>query len=175
MTKTRQHNSVSEMVRALAGDKPFADQFDERISSRRLVKALCHLRVSAGFTQQELAEKMHCTQSKISKLESAWDAELRFEDVIGYAQACGQGLTILFHKEGLPLVDQLKHHVFVIQRLLNRLVDLAGSDGSLVKAVANFINEAAFNLTKFVQETTSSLPPLPGEPSPSLQVETEGV
>ena len=50
------------------------------------------------------------------------------------------------------IVDDVKMHGPVIKRLLDRMVQLAGDDGAMTKAVAKFLSEAAFNLTRFVGE-----------------------
>jgi len=162
------------MVRETSGDRSFADEFDKRISARRLVKVLCTLRAAAGLTQQELAVKLGCTQSKISKLESGSDAELRFGDIVAYSQACGCSLSMFFARGRPTLVEQVKQHALAIKRLLCRLAQLAGDDGVMVKAVATFCNEAAFNLVNFVQEAAASLPDLPGETTEGVRIEAPG-
>lgn len=175
MIKGQQHNSVSEMVRSTVGDGRFADDFDRRMVGRRLVKTLAILRTFAGLTQQQLAEKLGCTQSKVSKIESGRDAGLRFGEVEAYAKACGYGLHIRFQRSGPTIVGQVKNHAFEIKRLLDRLVELAEDDDCVVKAVASFLNEAALNLTKLVQKATESLPALPEEdPADSIRIEGDG-
>ena len=146
---------------------------DQRLANRQLVKTLATLR-TMGLTQQDLAAKLGCTQSKVSKTESGQDADLRFGDVVAYTQACGYGVHILFQKSGPTLVGQVKNHAFAIKRLLDRLVELAGDDGCMVEATARFLNEAAFNLTNLIQKAAESLPDVPKEPSDSIRIEAEG-
>jgi transcriptional regulator with XRE-family HTH domain len=109
------HHSVTKMVRDLLADDPdFVKEFESRIAGRELVKALMIVRCRAGLTQQQLAEKISCGQSKLSKLESGFDADLRFGDVIAYLKAtgCSLKLSILPHvqPESSPvvLVESLK-------------------------------------------------------------------
>ncbi|HEV3386319.1 MAG TPA: helix-turn-helix transcriptional regulator [Gemmata sp.] len=104
------HQSVTKMVRDLLPDDPdFVKEFESRIIGRELVKALTIVRCKAGITQQQLAEKMGCGQSKLSKLESGFDADLRFGDVLAYLKAIGFSLklTILPHvqPESSPVVQ----------------------------------------------------------------------
>lgn len=68
MIQRQQYSSVSEMVRKTTEDAGFADDFDRRLGSRQLVKTLATLRTIAGLTQEQLAEKLGCTQSKVSRL-----------------------------------------------------------------------------------------------------------
>ena len=71
MKKRTQHNSVSDMVQSLSEDRAFAEEFERRVAGRQLIKILTVLRTKAGLSQQQLAEKLGCTQSKVSKLESS--------------------------------------------------------------------------------------------------------
>lgn len=82
------HRSVSEMARdLLSGDPDFVAEFETRLSKRQLVKSLSIIRARAKLSQQELASRMGCSQSKISKIESGIDADLRFGDIEAYLKA----------------------------------------------------------------------------------------
>src|SRR4051812_28433910 len=89
MKKRTQHRSVPDMVRNLSEDRAFAEEFAKRLSGRQLIEALTVLRSCAGLSQQELAEKLGCTQSKVSKLESSNDADIRFGDLVDFTGAVG--------------------------------------------------------------------------------------
>lgn len=175
MKKPTQHSSVSDMVRDLSEDRAFAEEFAKRLSERQLIKVLTVLRTRAGLSQQELAEKLECTQSKVSKLESSNDADVRLGDLVNYTGAVGYEMRVFFVPKGQKIVDEVKIHAFVIRRLLDRMVQLAGDDGVMIKAAARFLGEAAFNLTRFVEEAAAGLPLLPEEPSLPLQVEAPEV
>jgi|SRR5579872_5770753 len=89
------HQSVTEMVRDLLADDPeFVKQFENRIAERELIKALTIARSRAGLTQEQLAEKMGCGQSKLSKLESGVDADMRLGDILAYLKAAGCSLKL---------------------------------------------------------------------------------
>jgi transcriptional regulator with XRE-family HTH domain len=89
------HQSVSEMVSDLLGDDPdFVKQFENRLAERELVKALTIARCRAGLTQEQLAEKMGCGQSKLSKLESGIDSDMRIGDILAYLKASGCRLKL---------------------------------------------------------------------------------
>jgi transcriptional regulator with XRE-family HTH domain len=175
MKKPNRHSSVSDMVRDLAEDRAFADEFAKRLAARQLIKVLTVLRARAGLSQQELAEKLACTQSKVSKLESSNDADVRLGDLVNYTGAVGYEMRVFFVPKGQKIVDEVKMHAFVIRRLLDRLVQLAGVNGVITKAVARFLGEAAFNLTRLVKEAAAGLPPIPEGPSHPLQVEAPEV
>jgi transcriptional regulator with XRE-family HTH domain len=159
------------MVRSLSGDRAFADEFSERLAGRQLIKALTVLRARAGLSQQELAERLGCTQSKVSKLESSDDADIRLGDLLAYTGAVRHEVRILLVPRGQRIVDEVRMHALIIQRLLDRIVRLAGDDGAMTEGLAAFLEEAALNLTRVVRKAAAALPPIPEEPSQALQVE----
>lgn len=170
------YRSVADLTRELLADEPgFVAEFEDRLADREVVKSLAVLRARAGLSQTELAAAVGCTQSKISKLESGPDADLRFGDLVAYLRATGHEARILFVPAGGTLVDEVKDHAFQIKRLLDRMVELAGDDGDIVKGVASFIGEAAYNLVRFAQAAAAALPPLRPEPPRSVRVEAPDV
>jgi transcriptional regulator with XRE-family HTH domain len=175
MSKKNQYRSVPQMVQGLSEDRAFADEFAKRLSGRQLIKALTVLRTSVGLSQQDLAAKLGCTQSKVSKMERSADAELRFGDLLAYAGAVGYEMRLFLVPEGQPLVGQVKMHAFAIKRLLDRLVTLAENDTAVTKGVTGFLEEAAFNLVRIVAKAAVALPPIPKGPALPIQVEALGV
>jgi len=163
------------MVRNLSDDREFADAFSKRLSGRCLIKILTVLRTREGLSQAELADKLGCKQSKVSKMESGDDADLRFGDLVNFTGAVGHEMRILLVPEGQSLVDEVKMHAFIIKRFLDRLVSLAGEDNEIVEGVADFLEEATFNLTRMVKKAAAALPPLPEEPPRLLQVDAPEV
>jgi transcriptional regulator with XRE-family HTH domain len=88
------YQSVSQMVRETC-DGAFADEFDRRLRARTIVKELMVLRARRGLSQADVAEKMGCTQSRISKLESSEDSSLTLGDLARYASAVGFGVGVV--------------------------------------------------------------------------------
>ncbi len=170
MSKRNRYSSVSEMIEAQGGEGTFAEAFAERLASRQFIKALTVLRATAGMSQQELAEKLGCTQSKVAKLESSRDAELRFGDLRAYAGAVGREVRIFLVPQGQPLVDEVKMHAAAIKGLLDRLVRLA-DNGALSTGVADFLEEATLNLVRIAAKAAAALPALPEEPSLPVHVQ----
>jgi transcriptional regulator with XRE-family HTH domain len=125
------HRSVSALVRDLSEDRAFAEEFDKRLSGRQLIKALTVLRTRAELSQQDLAKKLECTQSKVSKLESSDDADICFGDLLDYTGAIGYEMRIFLMPRRQHSAEQVKMHAFVIKRLLDRIGQLAGKDALL--------------------------------------------
>jgi predicted XRE-type DNA-binding protein len=96
MPKQKAYRSVPELVREISGSTSFADGFESRLVNRRIVKDLMVLRATQGLSQKDVALKLGCTQSRISKLESMTDADVRIGDLSKYAEVLGLELRITF-------------------------------------------------------------------------------
>lgn len=90
----KSYRSVSEMVHDT--DPEVADAFDEHLAERRIIKQLVVHRVVKGLSQKDIAQRMRCTQSRISKLESSTDGELSIDEIRSYAAAVGLKLSVVF-------------------------------------------------------------------------------
>src|ERR1700726_538855 len=99
VAQNRQYDDVVAMVQDLLGES-FAEELRDGIARRRLVKRLFVLRSAQGLSQSDIAEKMGCTQSRISKLESGSDADLRLGDLQTYADALGFETRIVLTRKG---------------------------------------------------------------------------
>lgn len=60
----------------------------------QLIEVLIDLRLHARLKQQDIADRIHCTQSKVSKMEVGDDMRLCFGDLAKYAEALGYDLHI---------------------------------------------------------------------------------
>ncbi len=175
MKKPTQHSSVSEMVQHLSDDRAFATEFNQRLSERQLVKMLAVLRARAGLSQQELAGKLDCTQSKVSKLESSADADVRLGDLLAYTEAVDHEMRIFLVPKNQRIVDEVQMYALVIKRLLHELIRQAGKDAAMVRGAEEVLMEALFNLGRFVQCAASELPRPAQERSSPLQVEAPAI
>ncbi len=89
----KSYASVSEIVRDTS-DAETADHFDKYQSDRRVMNCLVVMRCAKGVSQVDLAARMGCGQSKVSKMESSADFDLSFGDIVKYASALGQSVRI---------------------------------------------------------------------------------
>ena len=107
MFKTKTYRSIVEMVRDTADDPSLVSDLERHIFERRLVSQLFVSRCVQGLSQKDVAEKMGCTQGRISKLEASRDEDLRLGDIQGYAQALGL-TTILGLEDGPSAVARVE-------------------------------------------------------------------
>jgi transcriptional regulator with XRE-family HTH domain len=182
-TPKKGYKSVVEIVRNLLPDDPeFAKQLAEKVKARCVTDFLIAHRTARGMSQNEIATKMRCTQSRISKLENGTDADLRLGDLQAYASALGLKTSTVLMKE-MSLVDSVKLHAWAIHRLLLRIAELSKDDRVMANGARDFFGEAYFNLVDSVltanEKLTDTLDSaqerglfanVPDESPPALQV-----
>jgi transcriptional regulator with XRE-family HTH domain len=162
-----------EMARELLADDPeFVEELEERLFNRQLVRSLAMLRANAGLSQKELADVLGCGQPKISKIESGVDADVRFGDYLGYLAATKTDARTFFLPAGSNLVDQVWAHISMIERLFDRLVNLAEKDDVIANGVANFLKEATLNLIRVSELAAATLPQIPLERHHPIEFES---
>jgi len=161
--------SVRDLVKATAADAEQIREFDRRIKGAVIVNALIRTRAAAGLTQADVAEKMQRTQSAVSKLEHAADAELSLQDIASYLHATGGRLNLGIGKQP-KRVERIKELAICLKGELESLADLSstGDDPSIRQSINGFFGEAWFNLFKILCDTTSKLPQEPEETSPLM-------
>lgn len=130
----RRYRSVAEMVRALSEDQSFADKMANSLEERNIINHLMALRTSLGMSQQDIAAKMKCTQSRVSKLENGRDDDLRIGDFHAYAEALGLRLAIVLgRKEHPPIAERIRYHFSALKRLFGELSGLVGDDDAMAR------------------------------------------
>lgn len=157
MFKKKTSRNVVEMARDVGVDPAFADDLRRHVAERRLVRHLFALRCARGLSQREVAERMGCTQGRISKLEASRDDDLSLGDVRAYGEALG--LTAILGLEGGPsAVARVKFHHACIKKEVDTLSRLALKDEKVAEGVARFFDEAAFNFLTILEDATMKLP-----------------
>jgi transcriptional regulator with XRE-family HTH domain len=153
----KRYSNVSKMVKGISSDKKFAEETVEYLSHRTLARFLSTLRCSAGLTQKDMAEKMACSQSKVSKLESSPDEKIAVKDLVQFARALDKRLAIGFENQDITIVEQIKRHVFSIKHLLDQLAVLAKDDDAIDRGVSHFFMETAVNFFRCLHESAVDL------------------
>ena len=145
--------SIGDAAAYLAGDEKVKQQVDEEICCSQLVNTLLQLRIEKGISQKELAKRIGCDPSKISRLEAGNDLQLRMGDVMQYLSALNVKMNMVFEDTSLPVAEQIKQHVFLIHEKLEELVKLAkqvDGDEFIINKIHVFCSEVLFNfLSRF--------------------------
>jgi len=153
-------NSAAEAFAALGGNEHHKERIQDEVDRSRLVDSLIQMRLRKGISQKQLAERMKCTPSKISRLEAGSDAALKIGDLRDYVLGLNIGMAIIFEDQDLPVAEQIKQHVFSIHDKLERLVKIAAtSDGDkeIIDKINQFYKEVLFNFMTRFQASQSRL------------------
>lgn len=175
MSKAKEYKSVSELVHAVAEDQSFADAFDKQVVERQVIKLLISLRALADKSQGDIAKAMDCSQSRISKLESGKDGDLRLEDFQAYLTALGYDMKIVIGKREQTAFDEVKYHALSIKRLLDHFAQLAGDDETMAHGVLKAIGETWYNLAKMLEDSARKLKVRPKPAGAAIAVEMQEV
>jgi len=89
----RTYRNVDEMLRG-HGYRRVAEAVRQLSIKTRLIDQLILARVAAGLTQSQMAAKLRCSQSRISKIEDSEDADLSLGDIQAYARIVGLKLRL---------------------------------------------------------------------------------
>ena len=151
MAKKRRFTSVGDAVAFLAEDDAVRKEVEEEVGNSRIVDNLLQLRVGKGVTQRELAERMGCDPSKISRMEAGNDLQLKMGDVLQYLSALGVTMSLFFEDTSLPAAGQIKPHVYAIQEQLGKLVEIArqvDGDEEIITKIHAFCGDVLFDFLK---------------------------
>ena len=78
-------------------------------------------------------------------------------DVLAYAQASDQSLTVSF-QENMTVIDSVKRHAIQIKRHLDDLAAMAHKDTDVSEGINSFFAEYLYNSLNFFIESADKLP-----------------
>lgn len=146
------------MILRLSGDEAFKQMALKTIREKQVAKLLFILRCKEGLSQKEMAEKVGCSQSRISKIETSRDEDLSVKDLLDYGKALKLRLEIGYSRPSFKLVDQIKFHAFKMKEGLERLCELAKDDPEMTEGIRKFFGEAFVNVLGLITESYKKLP-----------------
>ncbi len=147
--------STAEAAAHLADDPEMARAVNDEISGNTLVSSLLSMRIAKGLTQEHIAESMKCDASKISRIESGNDRQLKWSDVVGYANALNVRMSVLFDDESLPAAARIKQCVFKIDDDLKKLAQMArqfDGDDKTAGKINQFYKDVLFHFLKRISQ-----------------------
>jgi transcriptional regulator with XRE-family HTH domain len=155
----KRYNSVQDLLADTLGkNDPVTRSVSQRIQSRRLVKKLIVARSQAKLSQAELAKKLDCSQSRISKIENGTDDQLRMADLRAYSRALETGIIFSIGEPKQNAVESIKQHALQIKHHLDQLASLAQKDEKISSGVENFFGETLFNMLQIIEDSAGKLP-----------------
>jgi transcriptional regulator with XRE-family HTH domain len=139
---------IAAMAASLAGNPEVEQRVLDAISANSMVSCLLAMRVKKCLTQEQVAQRMKCNPSKVSRMESGSDLQLKWADVVCYASAINMNMCVLFEDPSLPAAERIKQCVFSISEDLDKLTDLAkqvGGNDEIAKKIHQFSGEVLLN------------------------------
>src|SRR3972149_9838913 len=155
----KRYKSVSELIEDTFDDDPqFVDDLKTQMSRRQVVRGLATLRNSKNITQEEIAEKMNCAQSRVSKIENGLDDDLRLSDILAYLKVLNYNAEISLLPSDMTVVGEIKYYARQMNKAFDKLTSLALKDDTIREGIAKFYNEALVNLMAIVVSSANKLP-----------------
>jgi transcriptional regulator with XRE-family HTH domain len=158
----RRYKSVPALMNAQNTPAKVREKVQKLAASTRVVDELCRMRTRAGLTQAQIADRIGCTQSRISKLEGSVDRDLSLGEIFDYVKASGSQISIGIGKP-LTHVQSVRAHAAGIRKHLRSLADLAKKHDELEPEIQAFFGEAFFNLLKILSECQGAMERASGE------------
>lgn len=165
-----QYKSISEMVSSIPLEKDLENEIVEHISRRQIVKNLITTRIKCDMSQSDIAAKMKCSQSRISKLENGFDDDLDLGTLQSYANAIQFELQLMFLPKKRTVLDEIKFFAFRIKDRLDYLAKLAHKDEKIAGGVTRSFGNLLFNFVSMIHDCAQSLPAK--SPSEGIVVES---
>lgn len=153
----KRYASVQDLLQGEKITPDVQSKIDELRKETGLTEILASLRVKAGFTQEQVAQRFGVTQSAISKLESGRDEDLTLGEIRKYAELSGQRIGLLLGKP-LTHVEAVKIHALEIKSRLTALAKLAHKDEEIEHAIQGFFGEAFFNILDILSKCHQQMP-----------------
>ncbi len=139
---------IAQIAAELCGDPSVVEGVMRHAEATAIISTLEDTRVYKGLLQKDIAKRMGVSVSTVSRIEDTPDAELRYGDIVKYADALGMKATLFLEDPSRPAEEQMKHCVFKISELLKQLTELARECpdySAIVDGIMRFRGEVLFN------------------------------
>ena len=150
------YSSVEDLIKGEELSEDVKKEYTRLERETRLTRELARMRVSAGLTQEQLSERLGCSQSCISKWEAGRDDDLTLKIIHDYCRATNSGLGLYIGKR-LNHVEAVKLHAFKIKEHLQALAKLARDNEDLEQHIRAFFGEAFFNILEILSRCHEQL------------------
>ena len=164
-------NNVADLLSSVSDDKEFNKSVTEEIDAKQLSKTLFAMRCHSGLSQANVAEKMKCTQGKVSKLENSYDKDISIGDLVDYCSAVNMHVELGFLDNKMNMVDSIKYHFFRLKNNLDNLIEISKGDAKMERGAEKFTQEAFSNIFMGLIESLKKASPKKFKKAP-LQIDT---
>ena len=152
---------TAKLAASLAGDPEAEVRVAAHQAETGFVRTLIDMRTEKKLSQRDIAKKMGVSPSKVCRMEAGADRDLNLGDVMLYTKSLGVKMSVMFDDPALPTADLIKHHVFAVHDLLEKLQKLAhkeSDDDSICKKIKQFYGEVLMNFMVRLGDSYAKLP-----------------
>lgn len=146
------------MAAMTRGNPELGRAVQDKMHRTRLVRCLIGMRAQAGLSQAEVAKRMKCSQSRVSKIEHGFDEDLSIGDLQAYTSAVGYWFEISMTNANRNATGLIKYHIIQANELLKKIVQLADEDKKMQEGADHFSMEMLVNFCRMLDETTQKIP-----------------
>jgi len=122
------------------------------------------------MSQADLADAMGCGQSRISKLESGLDENLRVGDIEAYLDALGYEARLILAKKDRGLAEEIKSNWRQLAEHLDQLRKIANGDPAIEKGIGDFSRDVTLNFFALIARFIEKLPDAAKKQAPVFKI-----
>lgn len=154
----RRYTSVKDLMQGEDIPAEIKGKVSEIETQTKLVQMLTEMRVRAGFTQEQMAQKMDLSQGQISKIEHGRDEDLTIHILRSYSEATNGRIGFVIGKP-LTHVESVKAHALGMRDHMLALARMANEYEEMERDIKAFFGEAFFNILDILGRCGAQLPP----------------
>jgi len=151
--------NTQEMLKSMtAGNPELEKEVQDRHNKTRLIRCLIGLRAKSGMSQAEVAKKMNCSQSRVSKIEHGLDEDISIGELNAYSKAVGFWFEISLSDTNQNATGKIKYHIIQANELLKKIIQLADDDEKMLMGADSFSMEMLVNFCRLLDNATQKIP-----------------
>ena len=151
----KRHSNIKSLIKSVSQNPKVGERVNEELKRRQLSNFLVFLRCDNNLTQKELAEKIGCHQSKISKLEVAYDDQISIKNLLEYGKALNLQLELGYRNKNVKITELINYHIYRIKEYLAKLVFMSKGDNAMSAGVRKVCESALDKVFEIVSENIS--------------------
>ena len=145
---SKRHSDLNSLMKSVSQNTRVREETQKELKKRQLANFLVFLRCDNCLTQKEMAKKMGCTQSKISKLEMSYDDQISVKDLLEYGKVLNLQLELGYRNKNVKITELINYHICRIREYLTKLVFISKGDNAMSTGA---IKVCESTLNKFIE------------------------
>ena len=143
--------NVAQLIEEMNIPKSAKTDIQHHIQHRKIALKLTQMRIERKISQQEMARRCRWSQSRISKMESKPDKDIKLGDLLTYSQALKTSLELHINTEEKNLSEKMIMHIKCLETLLKQLKETCQGDQEMEQAANHFHEECLRNILRIMK------------------------